>query len=349
MSVQRFLPHAARLPSALSVSLVVIVAPGLAYLAYVLNALDAGVAATALLLALSAGAVFLAVRPFVWPSLFMEVDLARRTLRMVDDGVRSDSNPLESMAPLTVAERVTWEQVTWENDRSSRIQYVVFGAGHSYLDLFVSDSADAARAWMENLGREWRLSTRFLKDDVRPAYTVDRRLHERFRNDLAARTAVTLSPEWGVKVELSPQGYALIPTRRSWATLVPAGSLLALVMLVREEMPSAFQPETTDGDVWMRAILGGVFVVFLGLLVRGLWRFFHPVILRITPHGVVYGSARLSFSSIDEVSRTHPIEIIGDTRTIKLAPGFCAREGTDGVAHELRRLIIETGLIVETM
>jgi hypothetical protein len=91
----------------------------------------------------------------------------------------------------------------------------------------------------------------------------------------------------------------------------------------------------------LTGLFGIVVLVFLWMIAKGVRDAFFPGTVRITDRGVSYRFSRISFREIEELTTTHPIELIGDRRTLTLGDTFCNPGAVKTVAHELQRLIIE--------
>lgn len=280
----------------------------------------------------------------VQPKDLFEIDVENRTYSVIRNGTKSGSGQLDALGPLEVKERV---RVTGtDNNRKTRIEYVVSAAVHSKLDLYSMSTSSKARRKMESLARAWRLSCRSLGGAVRSPDALDVPLHERLRDDPNARRAADLRPEWGVRIEPLSLGYAIHSTVRSWAPLRASALILAVALFIfsRVYRTGAMSSLTESGDPLGQVLLGlmGVVVlVFLWLVFTGVRDTFFPGTVRVTDRGVSYRWSRMPFRQIEEVTATFPIELIGDRRSLTLGETFCSRVAAKAVAHEIQRLIIE--------
>jgi hypothetical protein len=135
-------------------------------------------------------------------------------------------------------------------------------------------------------------------------------------------------------------------TLRSWAPLRTSGLILVLALFaLGRSSPSTFLAMLRESDDLMSQVLTGLFgivlLVFLGMIARGVRDAFFPGTVRITDRGVSYRFSRMAFREIEEMTTTHPIELIGDRGTLTLGETFCTPGAVKTVAHELQRLIIE--------
>ena len=226
------------------------------------------------------------------------------------------------------------------------VQYIVCAAIHSQIEFCMVRSAGKARRRMEKLAHAWGLPSRSLGGEVRKADELDLPLHERLREDVEARKESPLRPEWGIRIEPLSIGYAMYSTARSWAPLrLSAGILILGIYLAARSSPlTAIAEARASQDAFPQVLLGGIAVLvvfFLCMAAVGVRDTFFPGTVRITDRGVSYRFSRMAFREIEELAASHPIELIGDRRTLKLGETFCAPGAVKGVAHELQRLIIE--------
>jgi hypothetical protein len=302
------------------------------------------VSVTALVLfALLAGLFYLGLR-LTRARDFFEIDVERREYSVTRGGKRSGKGALDALGPLEVKERIN--VVSTGNRQKTTIEYVVHAAAHSNLDLYSERSAGQARRRMESLARAWRVSGRSLGGAVRGPDDLDVPLHQRLRDDPAARTAAPLRPEWGVQIESLSLGYAMRSTLRSWAPLRTSGLILVVGLVAFSRFPafnvvSALRQADDLLSQVLLGLMGVVFLVVLWMVARGVRDTFFPGTVRITDRGVSYRFARLAFAKIEEVAATFPIEVIGDRRSVKLGETFCAPGAAKAVAYELQRLILE--------
>lgn len=282
------------------------------------------------------------------PRDLFDIDLQNRTYTAIRNGVKAGSGPLDALGPLEVHRRAV--TMGTARDPRTRISYVVTAAAHSKVDLYSSGTAGKARRKMESLARAWHLSCRSLGGAVRGPDELDVPLFERLREDAEARKPADLRPDWGVRIEALSLGYAMRSTLRSYAPLRTSGFILlaALFIVFRggtsglRMILASLQDEA--GDL-MTQVLCGLFgimmLVFLWMIATGVRDTFFPGTISITDRGVSYRGSRIAFRQIEEVTATHPIEVIGDRKSLTLGDTFCSPGATKSVAHEIQRLIIE--------
>lgn len=182
---------------------------------------------------------------------------------------------------------------------------------------------------------------------MRAAGELDTPLHQRLRNDGAAKAATPLRPEWGLRIEPVFRGQSIVSTHRSWAPLT-RGALLVLAPVVVVALTSSTGLLSTlrdaSGDLLDGVFLGLMGVVALAVLCQ-LWKgardTFFPGVVGVTERGLSYRGRRMSFDEIEEVIVGVPIEIVGDRRILSLAVSYCPREAIGPLAHEIQRLILE--------
>jgi hypothetical protein len=282
------------------------------------------------------------------PRDLFDIDLQNRTYTAMRKGIKAGSGPLDALGPLEVQKRIVTSGTS--RDPRSRIMYVVTPATHSKVDLYSERTAGKARRKMESLARAWHLSCRSLGGAVRGPDELDVPLFERLREDADARAPADLRPDWGVRIEALPRGYAMRSTLRSYAPMRSSGFiLLAMLFIVFRGGTSGLQMmlaslENEAGDL-MTQVLCGLFgivmLVFLWMIATGVRDTFFPGTVGITDQGVAYRGSRIAFRQIEEVTATHPIEVIGDRKSLTLGQTFCAPGAAKAVAHEIQRLIIE--------
>jgi len=141
-------------------------------------------------------------------------------------------------------------------------------------------------------------------------------------------------------------GYAMHSTLRLWASLRSVGLFLCVAVFVfARTSPSTFLAELREMDDLYRQVLlagsGLVILILLVLIGQAVRDTFFPGTVRVIDRGVSYRWSRMVFLDIEELIGSHPIELIGDRRTLKLGETFCSPGATKAVAHELQRLIIE--------
>ena len=237
-------------------------------------------------------------------------------------------------------------RVGTEGNSRTNVTYIVRPAVHSAVDLYTGGSAARARRKMEAMARAWGLPCRSLGGAVRAADQIDMPLHQRLRDDADARRESRLRPEWGIVIEPLSLGYVMRSTLRSWAPLSTSAGLLAIVVFFAAR-PSTWEfvgQVRASRDLLYQVLLGLfglVALVLLGMVVTGVRDAFFPGTVRITDRGVSYRFSRMAFREIEELTATHPIELIGDRRTLVLGETFCRPAAAETVAHELQRLIIE--------
>ncbi len=294
--------------------------------------------------ALFGGLFYLGLR-LLRPKDLFEIDVERRTYTVIRDGAKAGSGPLDDLGPLEVQRRV-YRTGLDSKSRTPSIQYVVHAAVHGQIELCTVRSASKARRRMESLARAWGVPCRSLGGTVRGPGQLDMPLYERLRDNAEARKEAPLPPEWGVRIEPLSLGYAMRSTVRSWASLRTVGLFLFVVVFVfARTSPSAFLAELREMDeLYRQVLLGGsglVILIFLGVIGQAVRDTFFPGTVRVTDRGVSYRWSRMAFREIEEIIATHPIELIGDRRTLRLGETFCSPGATKAVAHELQRLIIE--------
>jgi hypothetical protein len=223
---------------------------------------------------------------------------------------------------------------------------MVCAAIHSQVDLCMVGSAGKARRRMEKMARAWGVPSRSLGGTVRRPDQLDLPLHERLRDDADAGKESPLPPESGIRIEPLSLGYAMHSTLRSWTHLASSAGVLivGLYVAVRSSPLAAIAEARESHDLFPQILLGGFAVIalaFLGMVVTGVRDAFFPGTVRITDRGVSYRFSRMAFREIEELIASHPIELIGDRRTLKLGQTFCKPGAVKTVAHELQRLIIE--------
>lgn len=294
-------------------------------------------------LALTAWGLHLALRRQV----VVEVDLDRRVFTVMRNGSKSASGPLDSLGPLSTRLRTRLSS-TGQDKRTIR-EYVVTAATQSKIDLFVASTPDKARRQMEGLARAWRLPCQSEGGAVRAAEALDTPLHERLRGNREALAPVALRPEWGVRIEPLSSGYAFASAHRSWAPLKQSAFILAVTVAVagggfKTGVLSMLRDTTGDLlEQTLAGLMGVVLLVFLWMLWKGVRDTFFPGTVRITERGASYRGRTMGFDRIEEVIIHLPIEVVGDGRTIRLAPSFCPTTAIGAVGHELQRLIVEVG------
>ena len=293
--------------------------------------------------ALFGGLFYLGLR-LLRPKDLFEIDVERRTYTVIRDGAKAGSGPLDDLGPLEVRTYIYRSM-----DRRSGtplIRYMVCAAIHSQIDFCMVRSPGKARRKMEALARAWGVPSRSLGGTVRGADQLDLPLHERLRDDADARKQSPLPPESGIRIEPLSLGYALHSTVRSWAPLHTSLVMLGIaIFLAARSSPLSFLREARASEDWIpQVLLGGlgvVVLVFLWVTATGVRDTFLPGTVRITDRGVSYRFSRMAFREIEELIASHPIELIGDRRTLKLGETFCRPGAVETVAHELQRLIIE--------
>jgi hypothetical protein len=302
------------------------------------------VSVTALvMLTLFAGLFYLGLR-LLRPKDLFEIDVERRTYTVIRDGTKAGAGPLDDLGPLEVK-----TSIYRPADRPSAtplIQYMVCAAVHSQIDFCMVRSPGKARRKMEALARAWGVPSRSLGGAIRQPDQIDLPLHERLRDDADARKESPLPPESGIRIEPLSLGYAMHSTVRSWAPLHTSMVMLAIaIFLAARSSPLTFLREArASEDLIPQILLGGlgvVVLVFLCLTAAGVRDTFFPGTVRITDRGVSYRFSRMAFREIEELIASHPIELIGDRRTLKLGQTFGKPGAVKAVAHELQRLIIE--------
>jgi hypothetical protein len=180
---------------------------------------------------------------------------------------------------------------------------------------------------------------------VRRADQIDLPLHERLRDDAAARQVAPLPPESGIRIEPLSLGYAMHSTLRAWGSLgASAGFLIFGLYFVARSPLKALVEASESSDPLSQVLLGGlgvVALVFAWIIGTGVRDALFPGTVRVTDRGVSYRFSRMALREIEELTATHPIELIGDRRSLRLGQTFCKPGAAQAVAHELQRLIIE--------
>ena len=291
--------------------------------------------------ALLAGLFYVGLR-LIRPKNLFEIDAERREYVVIRDGKRAGQGPLDALGPLEVR-KVVRSSGTADKPRTY-VEYLLVGAVHSQVDLYTARSAGKARRRMEKLARAWGLPCRSLGGVVRRPDELDLPLHQRLRDDADARTESPLPAE--IRLEPLSLGYAMHSTLRSWAPLrLSAGLLIFGIYLAARSSPLETLREARESQDSVQQFLLGLFavviLVFLWITARGVRDTFFPGTVRITDRGVSYRFSRMAFRDIEELTTTHPIELIGDRRTLVLGETFCRPGVVKTVAHELQRLIIE--------
>jgi hypothetical protein len=344
MAVQRLVPEAERrrrLWGGRCIGVALVLGAGLGWAVVLWGGINAaGLVLVAFLVGLIAWGLHLALRPRV----VVEVELDDRTYTVIRGGTRQESGRLDALGPLAVTMR------TRRGPSRGRgrfvAEYVVSPAGHPDLDFFVTDTAGKARQRMEKVARAWRLSCRSFEGSVREADDLDRPLHERLRGDREARSVMSLSPEWNLRIERLSPGYVIVSTHRSRPLVAVAIALLLALLVLGITPATRVLSSLREGGstVLQQGLVGAMSVLALGLLWH-LWRVvrdvFFPGTLRITERGVSYRGSRMAFDEIEEVPVTLPIEMVGDRRTLRLAESFCPPAAKEALVHEIQRLILE--------
>jgi len=294
-------------------------------------------------LALFGGLFYLGLR-LLRPKDVFDIDVERRTYTVIRNGAKAGAGSLDELGPLEVREYVYRSGIN--RTGTPLVQYIVSAAIHSQIELCQVRSAGKARRRMEKLARAWGLPSRSLGGDLRKADQLDLPLHERLRDDAEARKESPLRPEWGIRIEPLSLGYAMHSTLRSWTHLASSAGILivGLYVAARSSPLAAIAEARESHDLFPQILLGGFAVVvlaFLVMVVTGVRDTFFPGTVRITDRGVSYRFSRMAFREIEELTTSHPIELIGDRRSLKLGATFCRPGAAKSVAHELQRLIIE--------
>ena len=292
---------------------------------------------------LFAGLFYLGLRLFRPKDLF-EIDVERRTYTVIRDGAKAGSGPLDDLGPLEV--KTSIYRPAGRRSGTPLIQYMVCAAVHSQIDLCMVRSPGKARRKMEALARAWGVPSRSLGGTVRAPGDLDVPLHQRLRDDADARRESPLPPDSGIRIEPLSLGYAMHSTVRSWAPLHTSIVMVAIaVFLSARSSPLPFLREVrASEDLIPQILLGGIGAVVLAFVwftAMGVRDAFFPGTVRITDRGVSYRFSRMAFREIEELIASHPIELVGDRRTLKLGETFCRPGAVKTVAHELQRLIIE--------
>jgi hypothetical protein len=344
MTVQRFRPDVERTRRGFGwtfMTVAVALIGGLAWLEIFLGRLTG----TAIVLfAVLAGLFTLGYRLAFRVQDLFEIDVQQRTCSVIRGGSRAGSTPLDALGPLEVERRV--REVGTEGKRRTITEYVVHAAAHSTVDLYVETTAGKARRRMEALAQAWRLPCRSLGGAVRGPDELDVPLHDRLRDDRAARTPAELRPEWGVRIEPLSLGYAMRSRHRSWRPLGTSAAAVFTGVLIVYQLSSAgvLASALRDEDLFARVLVGlfgVVALVMLGLVAQGVRDTFFPGTVLVTDRGVRYRFSRMPFREIEEITSHFPVEVVGDRRSLALGTTFCPPAATDAVAHELQRLIIE--------
>jgi hypothetical protein len=259
-------------------------------------------------LALFSGLFYLGLR-LLRPKDVFDIDVERREYVVIRNGVKAGAGSLDELGPLQVREYVYRSGIN--RTGSPLVQYIVSAAIHSQIELCQVRSAG-----------------------------------QRLRDDAEARKESPLRPEWGIRIEPLSLGYAMHSTLRSWTHLASSAGVLivGLYVAVRSSPLAAIAEARESHDLFPQILLGGFAVIalaFLGMVVTGVRDAFFPGTVRITDRGVSYRFSRMAFREIEELTASHPIELIGDRRSLELGATFCRPGAVKSVAHELQRLIIE--------
>jgi hypothetical protein len=294
-------------------------------------------------LAILGGLFYLGLR-LLRPKDVFDIDVERREYVVFRNGKRAGKGPLDALGPLEVRRMV--RSIGTDGNSKTRVTYIVRSAVHAEVDLYLAGSAARARRKMEKMARAWGLPCRSLGGAVRAADQIDMPLHQRLRDDADARREMPLRPEWGIFIEPLSLGYAMRSTLRSWAPLGTSAALLAIMVFfgARSSTLEFVGQVRASQDLLYQVLLalfGVVALAFLWMVVAGVRDAFFPGTVRITDRGVSYRFSRMAFREIEELTTTHPIELIGDRRTLTLGETFCQPAAAETVAHELQRLIIE--------
>ena len=343
MAVERFLPDVDRTRRAAGWFIIVAFAVPLVWLASVVVEVGHANSTAIVLFLVLSFMLALGARLAFRPQEYLGIDLESRTFEVIRKGKRAAAGALDALGPLEV--RMRTRVVGSEGKRRTIIEYVVRAAVHSNIDLYVMKTSGRTRQKMEGIGRAWRLPCKSLGGAVRQPDALDTPLHERLRGDGGARKAVPLSPDWGVRIEPAPMGYAMVSTHRSWAPFQMGLLFLALGLVV---LGGSFQygvwDEATNGEPFAQVLAALVCVVMLSMVwtaAAGARNTFFPGTVHIDDRGVTYRGRRMRFEHIEEATAGAPIEIVGDGRILKLAETFCPPSATATVVHELQRLILE--------
>jgi len=343
VAVERFLPDVDRTRRAAGWFMIAAFGVPLLWLASVVVELGRANSTAVVLFLVLSFMLALGARLAFRPQEYLEVDLESRTFAVIRKGKRAAAGALDALGPLEV--RMRTRVVGSEGKRRTIIEYVVRAAVHSNVDLYVMKTPGKARQKMEGIGRAWRLPCKSLGGAVRPPDALDTPLHERLRGDSAARKAVPLSPDWGLRIKPAPMGYAMVSTHRSWVPLQMGLLFLVLGLVV---LGGSFHygvwDEANNGDPFAQVFAALVSVMMLGMVgtaAAGARNTFFPGTVHIDDRGVTYRGRRMRFKHIEEVTAGAPIEIVGDGRILKLAETFCPPAATAAVVHELQRLIVE--------
>jgi hypothetical protein len=286
---------------------------------------------------------------------YLEIDVEARKYSVYRAGKKIAGGALDSLGPLRVSRRSyqTGGGGSATNPQRSYTitNYVVSAAQHSKIDLYAVKTPARARRKMEALARAWGVSCQSYGGEVRAVGQLDVPLHERLRGDRSACTPAPLDPAWGLRIEPLSPGYALVSTHRSWEPLRVA-AFLVLALLIGAGftgMRATLSMPWSDEAGPVERVLGGAMtalvVAALVNLALGARDTFAPGSVRITPEGVAYRGRRLRFAEIEEVVSTPRVELLGDRKSLKLAPSFCPPRAVTSLMHELQRLIVETGLV----
>jgi len=295
--------------------------------------------------------IFALGRRLFRPRDLFEIDVEHRTYAVIRNGQRAGSGPLDALGPLQISHREYHSYTGTSTEAGTTwTEFAVTTAVFSSVALYTARRAAKARRKMESLARAWQLPSRSLGGMVRTPDQLDMPVHERLRDDAAARAESPLRPEWGLRVEPLSLGYAIHSTQRQWASLRIAGFIVVVMLFsfrgsfkARSILDALAEGRTTDDPVVrvLTGLLAVVLLVFLWFIVKGIRDFFFPGTVRITDGGVSYRGSRMRLREIEEVLPTFPIELIGDRRSLILGETFCTPAATATVAHEIQRLIIE--------
>ena len=277
-----------------------------------------------------------------------DIDLDQRRYSLVRNGKPAGGGALDELGPLRVVREQTTVESSGSDGASSRthVRFKVKPAGFGFFSFDSLKSPRRARRRMEELARRWRLSCRSLDGPVRPFDHLDAPLHERLRNDAAARTPAELDPEWRISITPIFRGHAVTSRHRSfeplWDNAVYAFLPVAVLFTTGGNPVSAAREMVHDpfGRVLL-GLAGVVAGVMAWKLSFALLDTFRPGTIAIDDHGVAYRWSRMKFDRIEEVTTGQRIEIAGDRKVLALPVSFCPHEAKTRVAHELQRLILE--------